>query len=470
MQKNSIVILLLLFCAQNIFSQEISFKEIDFKPKKGKTVKAELGEFFVEENRVNSTGEKLKIAFVRFKSTSSNPQSPIVYLAGGPGGSGIKTAKGKRFTMFMKLREIADVIILDQRGTGKSNQLPKCKSYARFKQDKPITKSEYLEKTSKNINKCLQFYKENGYDLTAYNTTQSAFDIEDLRKALNAPKISLLGTSYGSHLAFEYIRNFENNIDKVVLSALEGPDETIKEPCNTDKFVKKLSKAAKSKYPNLLKTIKTVHNLLKKQPVIVEFKNRKGKLQKVGISEYELQGIITNFYLKNPKDSKKLPALYTKMYNGDFSEIAPIAVMMKRYAGAFRPMAFAMDMSSGISVERNKKIAKQIDKSIYGTSLSFLYYDWMNTLNFKQLPNDFRTQKTNNVKALLISGDLDGRTYVKPAKRIAKKFKNGKHIIVKNAGHDLFMASPKITDLIVDFFRDEDIKEDRIVLNPIIFD
>ena len=44
-------------------------------------------------------------------------------------------------------------------------------------------------------------WRSKGVDLAAYNTNESADDLEDLRKALGASKISLWATSYGTHLA-----------------------------------------------------------------------------------------------------------------------------------------------------------------------------------------------------------------------------------------------------------------------------
>src|SRR4051812_12553132 len=85
-----------------------------FTNSKGEKVDAELGTFLVPENRSDPDSAKIELAFVRFKSTSKNPGNPIVYLAGGPGGSGVGTAKGSRFPLFMAMREVADVIAYDQ--------------------------------------------------------------------------------------------------------------------------------------------------------------------------------------------------------------------------------------------------------------------------------------------------------------------------------------------------------------------
>src|SRR5918997_754913 len=98
----------------------LKIKPYTFENSKGEKVPAEFGTLLVPENRSDPQSNLIELAFVRFKSTAKNPGPPIVYLAGGPGGSGIGTATGSRFPLFMALREIADVIAFDQRGTGHS--------------------------------------------------------------------------------------------------------------------------------------------------------------------------------------------------------------------------------------------------------------------------------------------------------------------------------------------------------------
>ncbi|MEM8892591.1 MAG: alpha/beta hydrolase, partial [Bacteroidota bacterium] len=105
-------------------AQDLKIRDYEFVSRNKDTVQAELGTFMVPEDRSNPDSREIKISFIRFKSTNPNPASPIVYLAGGPGGSGIQTARSARFDLFMKLREVADVIAYDQRGTGWSNSLP----------------------------------------------------------------------------------------------------------------------------------------------------------------------------------------------------------------------------------------------------------------------------------------------------------------------------------------------------------
>ncbi|MEM8995704.1 MAG: alpha/beta fold hydrolase, partial [Acidobacteriota bacterium] len=205
-----------------------------FVPEDGDPVDAELGVLAVPENRDAADSRSIDLHFVRFESTSKTPGSPIVYLAGGPGGSGISTAKGRRFPLFMALRARADVIAFDQRGTGLSNAIPTCRSPEPPPFDRPAERGwvgEFLERQARH---CAAFWAEEGVDLEGYDTAQSADDLEALRRALGAPQLSLWGISYGTHLAFSALDRHPKSFDRAILASAEGPDETIKRPARTE--------------------------------------------------------------------------------------------------------------------------------------------------------------------------------------------------------------------------------------------
>src|SRR6476660_1841592 len=115
-----IVAILPATAAAQLKAGTLKLKPYTFENAKGEKTAAEFGSLFVPERRSDPQSNLIELAFVRFKSTAKTPGPPIVYLAGGPGGSGIGTATGARFPLFMALREIADVIAFDQRGTGYS--------------------------------------------------------------------------------------------------------------------------------------------------------------------------------------------------------------------------------------------------------------------------------------------------------------------------------------------------------------
>ncbi|MEM6337922.1 MAG: alpha/beta hydrolase, partial [Bacteroidota bacterium] len=133
-----------------------------FEARDGRTVEAEFVEFLVPERRGDPDSPLIQLAYVRFLSTSENPGPPLVYLAGGPGGSGSRTAQGSRFDLFMAMREVADVIAFDQRGTGASDQLPSCPHASRVPYDEAGTRERLTEMAREVAERCAAFWQAEG--------------------------------------------------------------------------------------------------------------------------------------------------------------------------------------------------------------------------------------------------------------------------------------------------------------------
>lgn len=450
-------------------SESLTLTPYEFKSASGEIVQAELGEYLVPENRSKSQDKKLKLSFVRFKSTNPTPGHPIVYLAGGPGGSGINAAKGDRFEMFMALRQYADVIAFDQRGTGLSNAIPACREGAKFELNVPGSEQEYITKMNAAAKECLEFWKEQQIDVAAYNTNENAHDIEELRKVLGAEKITLWGISYGTHLAFAFVKLHPESVDKLVLSSLEGPDQTIKLPSQNQDFLEQLSDRisndpnAPAGFPSLLSLMETVYANLDKAPVVAKFTDRRSKQEmEVAISKFDVQLVTSFFFLKNPQDSKKLPAIYYKMSQNDYSDVAPMVAMLRQFAGRMDAMSLAMDAMSGVSVKRWKRIQSESETSLLGRTTNFPFPDIANGLGLPDLGSEFRENPKSDLKALFFSGTLDGRTYIADAKELTKGFKNGYHVIVEGAGHDLFESDPQIQEMTLAFLKGESLPSLRI--------
>lgn len=143
----------------------------------GDSVAAEWGVLQVPENRANPASRQIKLAFVRFKSTAETPGPPIVYLAGGPGNSGIAAARGTRFPLFMAFRSVADVIALDPRGVGASRPLLDCEETADYPLDKPGDRTRFVDLTRPKCRDCAARLRAQGIDLTGYTVDASADDV-----------------------------------------------------------------------------------------------------------------------------------------------------------------------------------------------------------------------------------------------------------------------------------------------------
>lgn len=74
---------------------DINIEPYTFETNKGQKIEAEFGTIYVPEKHSEPNRKLIKLAFVRFKSAPNTFSFPIVYLAGGPGGSGVSSPKIK---------------------------------------------------------------------------------------------------------------------------------------------------------------------------------------------------------------------------------------------------------------------------------------------------------------------------------------------------------------------------------------
>jgi len=442
---------------------EITFEAYEFEARSGEKVAAEKGVFNVPENRRARHSRDIEIGFVRFKSTSATPGAPIVYLAGGPGGSGVATARGRRFALFMAMREFGDVIALDQRGTGWSNDIPECKTPHHFPLNEPLTAEKSFPLFLQAADECAAFWIENGIDIAGYNTLESARDIDALRRAVGAEKISLWGISYGSHLAFAALKVMPDDIDRVVLTAIEGLEATVKLPARSDAYFARLQEAinadpgSAAAYPDLAALMRRVHAKLEAAPMEITVAGPSGESATMMVGKTEMQ-MVASFFIADPASAARLPAIYAMMDAGDTTMIGPIIYdNLRRNAISFRGMPEVMDIMSGISADRLAQVRSQAKTSLLGDLLNFPMPHMAGAFGLDDLGDDFRAPVKTDIAALILSSTLDGRTYPEGAADALQGFSNATKVIVENGGHNVFMQSPEITAIIQKFMRGEDV-------------
>lgn len=148
---------------------------------------AKCGSLKVAEDRVSATGRMINVGFVVIPASlrAGRLPDPVVYFAGGPGGSAIEDIPAQ----LQGLSDLAlhhDLVFVDQRGTGKSNPLL-CKPFPSGLADKAGLR--------KAVTSCLAKLQAN---VSFYTTAMAVDDVAQVLSALRYPKADLVGGSYGA--------------------------------------------------------------------------------------------------------------------------------------------------------------------------------------------------------------------------------------------------------------------------------
>jgi len=196
----------------------------------------------------------------------------VFMLAGGPGQSAAEAFPPMGFSA--RLRAHRDIVLVDQRGTGQSGPL-KC-ALSNPKDAQTVVATLFPPEALKSCRAALEEHA----DLAQYTTSIAVDDLDEVRQALGYGKIDVLGGSYGSRAALEYLRRHPDAVRAVVLSQvvppgyklgvfarpIQGSIDRLLSDCAADA-------ACGKAYPNLRDEYHTVLGRLEKAPAQFEFYN-----------------------------------------------------------------------------------------------------------------------------------------------------------------------------------------------------
>ena len=239
------------------------------------------GYLVARENRTRNNDRTIRLPVIILKSSSKNPApDPVLRTLGGPGASSLRMIRGRRSSPWLENR---DVVIFEQRGTRYAEPKLECSEVdaARVANVKAnVGTAEAVRREVSAAKACYDRLSKGGIDLSAYDSVQSAADIEDLRRVLGYKQWNLYGVSYSARLMLNVIRDHPAGVRSVVLESVLPPQVNYDEVgvdgakraldrffagCATD------SKCAAT-HPNLEKTFYETARRFKKAPIEVSVK------------------------------------------------------------------------------------------------------------------------------------------------------------------------------------------------------
>lgn len=156
-------------------------------------MEARCGHLVVPQSRKQPDGPRVRVFFSIYGHTGPEAPlpDPIVVVPGGPGAL-FNPPVAYVMDGLAPLRRRRDVIVIDQRGVGRSTPRLVCTQEPADDGAAPPRRMGSSE--------CLARLKARGIDIAAFTTEETARDLLDLRRALKLSAWNPVGASYGSRV------------------------------------------------------------------------------------------------------------------------------------------------------------------------------------------------------------------------------------------------------------------------------
>jgi pimeloyl-ACP methyl ester carboxylesterase len=447
-------------------------------------VRVKCGVVSVPQNRAKNFTDLIDLPLVVYHSANNNSGRAIVYLQGGPGAESLDWALGW-FDVFVRpLLESSDVIIFDPRGTGRSSprlDCPELNDIFRGAYFQNVSEQEAYTAFLNTWSTCHDRFISEGIDPAAFNTTQSAADVNDIVQALGYEQVDLIGISYGTRVALTIMRDYPGIVRSVVLDSpvpmeakminqrVDGIDYAINRIFDNCKA----SPACHSAYPDLKNVFTKLVRRFDSEPVsLTAYDPNTKTYYDVKVNGTDLISAIT----WSLHTSYLLPVIPKAIYdvdNGDYT---------------FLSFALGIPAAAYSSIDIGTYISTNCHEQIYATTPEALNLDLTkNPLYERYALAEFfgDTNKAfdvckawgaapydpidsqpvvSNIPALILSGEYDPTTPVSDGQMIANDLPNDSFFIVPGIGHGATVNSPCAMTITLNFFDNPDQTPDSTCL------
>lgn len=394
------------------------------------------GKLEVFEDRSAGTGRKIEINIVVYPATGRNKASdPYFYIPGGPGSSATEDAPYVAAEL-TKIREKRDLVFVDQRGTGGSNQLY-CELF------NPNDVRSYLAHWNPPaaVRACRNNLEKSA-NLKLYTTSIAMDDFDEVRRALGYEKINLGGTSYGTRAVMAYVKQHGSSVRTVSLHGISPFDQTIPRdfPGHTQRALEGVlneclaDAECRATFPDIRKNERDVLEKLKKGPLEVKVKVDDKELT-VKLSR-DLAAEAIRYMLYSSAAAGRIPLILNEASQGNFRPLAEAAIFFRRAivatgaTGLYLSVTCAEDLpfikaNEGLNAEETFLGSYRLRQQREACA------EWPSS----EVSRSYFKPVRSDVPALIYSGQWDPVTPPEYGDRLAKNLSNSLHLVVPSGGH-----------------------------------
>lgn len=408
-------------------------------PGTSESTDARCGKLPVFEDPAAGTGKQIELFVAVIPAVSRTPQGdPLFLLAGGPGEAATE-AFPQFSSVFVSIHQKRDIVLVDQRGTGKSNSL-KCPSTAETIE--PTSDDFDVEKMKKELDACMATFDA---DPKLYTTSQAVHDLDQVRQALDYQKVNLMGVSYGSRMAMAYLRQYPQQVKTIILDGVNpidwelGPHNPANAQRAMDLILDRCEKdeVCSQTFPNIKKEFSDMMLNLEKKPVEVTLPHPiTGEPETLSLTR---QKAATTLMLisYSPESTALLPLMiHNAVSNNDYKILA--AQYLSSMDGLEKSISDGMYLSVLCSEDAPFYPSSNPQSDSYlPVRLDFLKKEcefWPHS----DISSDLKKPVSSDVPVLLLSGEADPVTPPSNGEQVAENLKNSLHLVVPGMGHGQF--------------------------------
>jgi pimeloyl-ACP methyl ester carboxylesterase len=430
----------------------------------GRDVKCGTLVVYEEHADPSSPTIQLAVAIIPSQAARAAPD-PIVFNQGGPGFGSIDTY----LPLLLKspFRARRDLVLFDQRGTGHSNPALTCPEVIDASSatlDQALTAAQADAEFSTASLLCRDRLVHAGVNLSAYNSQESAADIENLRVALGYQQLNLYGVSYGSLLVLDTVRFFPLSVRSAIVDGVVPPqgNMTTGAPYSEDRAFTELFKACtgdatcNTAYPNLEDTFFNLVDKLNQTPAHIHVVDQQTGIIYPAVLNGDglLAAVFQAMY-----ESDLIPALPEIIWRanaGNFDALEPIVALINLNRDWAIGMYWSVICAENADFEPNfitypgvrPQLAK--DQNVNNQATKALCAAW----KVRDLAPVLNKPVTSTVPTLVLNGRFDPITPPANGILVAQTLVNSTVITVPTTAHGAFPAGGACISQIMGTFVD----------------
>lgn len=406
----------------------------------GVSDRLQCGFVTVPENPNQPDGKQIQVHYVVLPAVkNANHEEALLAIAGGPGQSAIDNAASFN-TMLNKVRQQRDILLIDQRGTGRSNLL-NCdagsQSLLAFNDDNVDSLAE--------AQKCRD--QLTGSDVTQYGSLNAVKDFEAVRAHLGYKKLHLYGISYGTRMAQLYMRLYPEHLATVTLDGIVPMQQSVLE----------IGSAIERGFDLLFKDCQETAACHAEFPELkAEFDQVVAKLSQGPIMEQVHDPVTGEKTLLTLTRAKFYGAIRMALYQTNVRALVPHAIhqaakgnyqpLLGLYAlttdGAGMAMGMHASVVCGEDIHRITPAMREQAKTSYvGKTMLDSLEASCSVWKVPPVDASFSEPIKSDIPTLLLSGEIDPATPPSWGELAMEKLTNAKHFIAPYATHGVAYQS-----------------------------